>query len=337
MKEYNNEIGARKMKFIFPTIKNLFIREPIEGSYVLSDPKDLSKAIAYQKIDIQYRSRNGYSKETIMDMIQYLSKLGRDVTVIEMDRLFSDEELMSLKEQNYDFKVTLRYMLTAFLSSFNLQMTYSLPEYYEVLKKVHFLVQKINENCPTDDLKIIMAANQLVHYITYYQTEETVAFLKQWKEMNNLSEKLQLAKNYEKAKYEDADFYAVFQKRKSLCLGFAIAFWKVSTELHIPCHLVLGHCKTEEGHAGHAWNRVFLNDRWYNMDVTLFANKNDLRWLLKSDKEFPNHYEDESSNISCKESYDSEKLQSLLEYCNTFPNFLAQYDEQYQTQTSRKK
>lgn len=55
-------------------------------------------------------------------------------------------------------------------------------------------------------------------------------------------------------------------KQESVCEGYAKLFYQMMSLLNINTIIVGGGGKKEEG--GHIWNQVFINDTWYNLDVT---------------------------------------------------------------------
>lgn len=58
------------------------------------------------------------------------------------------------------------------------------------------------------------------------------------------------------------DAYNVFVGKKAVCQGYALAVEELMDRLGIPCELV------SSSGADHAWNVVYLNGKWYHMDVT---------------------------------------------------------------------
>lgn len=65
--------------------------------------------------------------------------------------------------------------------------------------------------------------------------------------------------------YTDQPFGALYSDG-SICVGYATTFKLFMDMLDIECIIVKG-CDSEDG-VNHAWNKVKLNDQWYNVDVT---------------------------------------------------------------------
>ncbi len=63
--------------------------------------------------------------------------------------------------------------------------------------------------------------------------------------------------------------YGTLIEKQAVCEGYAKAFKSLLDELEIPCIIV---CGTGTNSAGltesHAWNYVFINNKWYAVDVT---------------------------------------------------------------------
>jgi transglutaminase/protease-like cytokinesis protein 3 len=86
----------------------------------------------------------------------------------------------------------------------------------------------------------------------------------------------------EKLQGYDPDFQksqspeAVLKKKKAVCYGYSNLFNEMCKAVNVESHLVLGNCKDNLEYNGplvfsengHAWNAVFLNKRWYLLDVT---------------------------------------------------------------------
>ena len=68
-----------------------------------------------------------------------------------------------------------------------------------------------------------------------------------------------LVLNCEYKYFKDGPYNALFCG-SSNCNGYALAFQKIMNELNIPCRYHTGDV--------HAWNSVFLDGKWYNIDVT---------------------------------------------------------------------
>ncbi len=62
--------------------------------------------------------------------------------------------------------------------------------------------------------------------------------------------------------------YSALVLNKSVCAGYADAFQLLLSMAGIDCLYVSGEADNGEERAGHAWNKVKINDEWYNVDVT---------------------------------------------------------------------
>lgn len=227
------------------------------------------------------------------------------MTVTEFERIFDDDLLLHLAEQNFDFKVCLRYMLESYHSGTNVEMEYSLQEYQEIMKKVKYFKEKVEENCTTEEEKLFFAITQLATYIRYTSAD----------------------KKEEASWISVSDFYASIGRGESVCIGYAMAFWKILTELQIPCHMILGYVPCETGNEGHAWNQVLLNGVWYNVDLTWFSGSNSIAHLLQDDQNFSDrvpYVQDQRK--SCLEAYSRERIRYFLEIMKKHPNYLEQYE-----------
>lgn len=58
--------------------------------------------------------------------------------------------------------------------------------------------------------------------------------------------------------------YGVLKNNVAVCQGYAITGYRILKEMKIPVRYVIGHSNNEK----HAWLKVSVNKRWYNMDIT---------------------------------------------------------------------
>lgn len=57
-------------------------------------------------------------------------------------------------------------------------------------------------------------------------------------------------------------------KKKAVCQGYAESFKLLMDMAGIPCKMVTGTADNGSGYAGHAWNMVKVDGKWYQIDVT---------------------------------------------------------------------
>ena len=100
--------------------------------------------------------------------------------------------------------------------------------------------------------------------------------------------------------------YGALVDRRAVCEGYAKAFKYILDDMGIPCIVVRGIAKNNEGESeGHAWNYVKVNNEWYAVDVTwddpiitgfgTISDERKYKYFLKGANEFfENHYEDGS-------------------------------------------
>lgn len=126
--------------------------------------------------------------------------------------------------------------------------------------------------------------------------------------------KLEDATDYEKVKaihdyiinlasydqtYKKHTAYNTLINKSSVCEGYAAAAYRLFTEAGIKCRIITG--DTEGG--AHAWNIVFVDGKWYNIDLTWddpisSSGESILRYdyFLKNQKDFSDHVRDAEYN-----------------------------------------
>lgn len=129
----------------------------------------------------------------------------------------------------------------------------------------------------------------------YYMSEGEYGRVK--RECEKIAEEVEEKSEYEKIKYahdyliisceysysSNGPYNCLF-KGKACCNGYALAFQMIMDECEIPCRYV--------ANSSHAWNAVYLDGQWYNIDVTwddVGGMEIGYDYFLKSNKDFPNH------------------------------------------------
>jgi len=62
--------------------------------------------------------------------------------------------------------------------------------------------------------------------------------------------------------------YSALKDKTSTCQGYSLLFYKMLTEVGIPCRYITGTGINEKDTGPHGWNIVKIGDLWYNVDVT---------------------------------------------------------------------
>ena len=98
--------------------------------------------------------------------------------------------------------------------------------------------------------------------------------------------------------YEDIDMNShsilgVLLNKKGVCEGIAKTFKYLCDKVGIECIYVHGKAKGDVNSINHSWNKVKINDKWYNVDVTYDMKKEDFPFVkhdyfLLSDKKIEN-------------------------------------------------
>ena len=97
------------------------------------------------------------------------------------------------------------------------------------------------------------------------------------------------------AKYSDAahSVLGLFQNGRIVCDGYAKAFQYLMHRAGVPCVVVFGSTESEEAASeeqfNHAWNKVFLNGKWLNMDVCWADTGWPTTFDLKTDAQLARH------------------------------------------------
>lgn len=118
----------------------------------------------------------------------------------------------------------------------------------------------------------------------------------------------------DKASYGSADYPTAhqlaefFNSGRIVCDAYAETFQYFMLKENIPCIFITGSSKSKEGVPDHAWNKVQLDGKWYNMDICWADTGGFERYDLKSDayyshnSHWPNIYK--NGTTAALESYE---------------------------------
>ena len=104
------------------------------------------------------------------------------------------------------------------------------------------------------------------------------------------------------------DVIGFIRDGKIVCDGYAYTYQWLLDYLGIDCIVVYGNSTLRGKPEGHAWNKVKLEGKWYNVDVCWADTSDGMSYFLKSDDYYDKNFHkiDEYFNIESllsKENY----------------------------------
>lgn len=91
---------------------------------------------------------------------------------------------------------------------------------------------------------------------------------------------------------QNHSLYDALVLKKSVCDGYSLAMYKMLNDVGIPCRMITGIGNGDN----HAWNVVYLEGKWYQLDATWDANAYEQgvpsqshEFFLKGTRNFPRH------------------------------------------------
>ena len=87
--------------------------------------------------------------------------------------------------------------------------------------------------------------------------------------------------------------YAALIDKKAVCQGYASLFYRLALDASVDSRVITG-----DAGGPHAWNIVKLDEKYYNVDSTWDAGKENYSYFLKSMKAFSDHERDEAYKTS---------------------------------------
>lgn len=91
----------------------------------------------------------------------------------------------------------------------------------------------------------------------------------------------------EKAKVVESGYIPsveeVYRSKKGICYDYSVLFASMLRSLGIPAKVSMGTSKNVEGY--HAWNEVYIDDKWITMDTTVDAGLGKMKTKIMEKKE----------------------------------------------------
>lgn len=287
---------------------------------------DIKRKLHCKKLSIQLDEND--DKDELFKILPLLLNSGIEIELIEFDKILENEDIKKIERISPRLGVNFRYMLDSYYSGSNVETTYEVGCYSEILDKIEYLTKTAKMNFSKVEEQIIFIANQLSEYISFYNEYSELSD-EQFKQKSSLK--------------------GAFLEKETVCIGYAMAFERCMTALGIKSKIILGEAnfitksKNLPWEGNHAWNEVEINGKWYNIDVTwlsTYKNSIDLKetesdkmreksivekYILSDDASFINHYKLDENETSCEEPF-KERFE-IYENVKKYKNVLEEYDK----------
>ncbi len=265
------------------------------------DTNNIIDIDSIKEIDIikDFVDRNSQEKE-INSQDSY-STINKNFVNFEEESLYYpyyamiDEKYQSLYKQIYDKAMNLEESFTPVISINKNDVTnvieavmYDHPELfwveneysfkYDLTGTCHTIYLKFNEtaynNFPEKRRAFESMAKEIIEKAKKYSTD-----LKKEKFVHDTLVDLL---HYEINSPFNQSAYSAIVNHSSVCAGYSKAFQYILTQLNIPCYYVTGYSSGD-----HAWNIVYIDGNYYNVDLTWDNTGYDrYAYFNKSDYEF---------------------------------------------------
>lgn len=213
--------------------------------------KDILKILTSSNINLQLHKEDEENKDYIFSIIKTLEKYGIKVTLTEFDKIFSTKDIEKINEISKTAKINFEYVYPNFCGGTNISTEMDISSYLETFKKIKHLIKVTTSNFTKKEEQIIFIANQISEYVKY---------------------DFEYDKKSEKEYIKLSSFQGCLEGNCTVCAGIALAFERCMTEMEIDNMLVLGYSGKKEAPSiidnNHVWNKVRIDDKWYNVDVT---------------------------------------------------------------------
>ncbi len=330
IKELTNNLQLLKIKGILTLRQFLHHGQLADGkSKAKYGPiENLTQYLDANKISLQLHQKDEQSKDFILKLVKLLGEYGISIELIEFEQIFTNEDIEKINDNNPNAIINLRYMVKSYFKGRNVEMSYNISDYCEILKKIEFLSRVAKSNFKEPDEQIMFVISQLSDYISF--DPNYISFDGSDESLLEFSE--EEFKNFKIT----SSLKGALLNRKTVCIGYAMALERCLFDLGYECNFISGIAtKKDPGvlrptDINHAWNQIKFNGNWYNADITFFNSATDeedkLNCILVSDETFKYHYPTGTYEVfPCVKSY--EKRKELYDKMKGIKNVLMAYDE----------
>ena len=282
--------------------------------------KNIFNILNSSEIDIQLHKEDAENKDYIFSIIKTLEKNGVKITITEFDKIFSNADIENIGKISKTAKINFRYVYPNYTAADNISSEMDIQTYLKIFDKIKYLTKVATSNFTKKEEQVIFIANQLSEYVKY-DFEYDQKSQKEFMELSSLQ--------------------GCLEGKKTVCAGVALAFERCMSEIGIENMLTIGYSGDNEDNSkvpnNHVWNKVKINGKWYNVDVTYILenpkailSKEDLVkiFILSSDKTFRlvGNFINNNTNIPVSEENFPDTTE-IYRKISKAKNVLAEYDK----------
>ena len=273
MKETMSKV-VQKIQLATENIQETFGEKKVrEDNLVFPEKEDLEGAQRYY----YYQQLSNTGKKIYLTIENNIEKLKNGEDNIELPPSLNEDAKQNSKE----------YIAKEFQNAWDAFIT-DKSEYYYIDSSKVCLVTKMITKGPNTNYNFFISKGENANYFTsaFQSKDEVDSAIAKVEEIKK--EVLQGASgnNYDKIKYihdwivnnvkydttnsnNISNIYGCLVNKSVVCEGYARTFKYLLDELEIPCVLVSGIAKDDDGNSErHAWNYVYINNNWYAIDTT---------------------------------------------------------------------
>ena len=167
-------------------------------------------------------------------------------------------------------------------------------------EKIYNLAKYVLRNIISDDMRDVEKVKAINDYLVMNVVYDGVLLDMAYQDSSKL------------VKYNGFYLEGVFIDNKAVCEGICKAFTVLCNIEGIPCVSINGYSVSNPNGIGHAWNKVYVDDKWYIADATssgtIVNNSFEVltySYLLTSEEYFSSHYVGENyKELKCEDIYD---------------------------------
>ena len=234
----------------------------------------------------------------------------KEIFILEKEKVLSNEDIIEIYKYHRNIVFEHRYIEKRNYRAKNEILVCDISTYILIIEKIKYLNKLCIEKFEKEDERILFIITQLSQYIKFVNYHD----------------------------YRTCMANAILLK-SGVCIDFAITLYKCITDLGYECELINGISHGEKDYkyskidmynkANHAWNKVKINDKWYNVDLAWYTETRDSKWLLAGDNDFEEgakHITDQREHI-CRENYNIQRKNTLIEQMKDYESFLENFDK----------
>lgn len=138
-----------------------------DNNYKCCNLNEIFKCLNQRNIAIMLDEKDEKNKDFIFELISMLGEYGKNIELVEFEKIFNNDDIREIKEKNQNTKIYLRYMIKSSVVGSNTELEYDVKDYCKILEKIEYLSKVTKSNFNDKDEQATFVITQLADYISF--------------------------------------------------------------------------------------------------------------------------------------------------------------------------